>query len=71
VHGIPPTPGAFFLRNRDWRYLFFVASRREELYDMRADPREEHNVVKKNPELARQFRNRILAWQRAMREPFE
>jgi choline-sulfatase len=71
VHGIPPKPGAFFLRNRDWRYFFFVGSRREDLYDMRTDPREEHNVAKKNPELARQFRNRILAWQTAMREPFE
>lgn len=71
VHGIPPTPGAYFLRNREWRYLFFVHSRREELYDMRADPREEHNVAKENPELARRFRNRILAWRKAMAEPFE
>jgi uncharacterized sulfatase len=62
------TERAYFLRTDSWRYIWYSQSKRygdrvsEELYRIDVDPREEHNVVRANPKLAKQFRHEIRRW---------
>jgi hypothetical protein len=42
---------------------------RQELYDLRVDPREDHNVAGANRERVREFRARIAAWRKKVEAP--
>ena len=44
-----------------WRY-YHLTQRPDELYDLRADPFELHNVIEDHPALAKQMRGRIVSW---------
>lgn len=50
---------AFFYRDAEWRYIWFVEQARDELYRIVEDPYETTNVVKDFPGLAVQFRAEI------------
>ena len=52
----------FFLRSRDWHYIVYPDIKRQELYDLRVDPREDRNVAGANRERIGEFRARIGAW---------
>lgn len=61
-------PGAgFFLRDRDWRYVWYPHPDRDELYAIRTDPLETSDVSAEHPALVGAFRQRIRAWEAAMR----
>lgn len=54
------------VRTRRYKYALFACDGgREELYDLRADPRERVNLRGARPELAAVFRERALEWERS------
>jgi len=55
-----PGPGSrnFFYRSRDWKYMRF-ASGREELFDIRNDPDEQHDVIDDEPEALAGIRDAV------------
>jgi uncharacterized sulfatase len=64
----PRMARASYLRTRDWHYIVYPERRRHELYDLRVDAQENHNVARDNPEMIRAFRARIAAWRERMQE---
>ncbi|HEY5910171.1 MAG TPA: sulfatase [Verrucomicrobiae bacterium] len=46
----------------DWKLIRFYEFDREELYDLRRDPSEEHDLAKEDPRKARQLSRRLDAW---------
>jgi arylsulfatase A-like enzyme len=69
AHGAPMMTRAFFLRSRDWHYIVYPDIQRQELYDLRVDPREDHNVAGANRERIREFRARIATWREKVEGP--
>jgi uncharacterized sulfatase len=69
ARGAPMMTRAFFLRSRDWHYIVYPGINRQELYDLRVDPREDHNVAGANRERVREFRARIAAWRKKVEAP--
>ncbi len=58
---------------RDGRWKLYVPRRRQdetELYDVTADPAEEHNLATKNPDVVKTLSARIEAWKRALPEEY-
>lgn len=51
------------LRTREHKYIRWAMGDREELYDLRADPEERHNLASSQPELAAQWCRRLMAWE--------
>ncbi|MFW6039078.1 MAG: sulfatase, partial [bacterium] len=51
------------LRTHSHKYVYWAAGGREELYDLRADPHECHNLAGRHPALTAKFRARALAWE--------
>jgi uncharacterized sulfatase len=62
---------AFFVHTPEWRYILYADQEREELYDLRVDPEENHDVAPEHPVLAAMFRAKISDWKREMRRPLE
>jgi uncharacterized sulfatase len=62
---------AFFVHTPEWRYIWYEDQKREELYDLRDDPEENHDVASEHAVLAAMFRAKIADWMREMRGPFE
>jgi uncharacterized sulfatase len=56
------TNPSYFLRTPEWRYIWHEGCGSEELYDLREDPNEEHDLSSARPEVARQLRSQIIAW---------
>lgn len=59
--------GGAFVRTPRWHYLWY-ADGREALFDVSADPDEEHDVAQQHPDVAKQSRGRIRRWSEAMVE---
>lgn len=51
------------LRTQTHMYALWAAGGFEELYDLRSDPGERHNILHQCPELAAQLHSRLLAWE--------
>ena len=51
------------IRTTRYKYALWASGGREELYDLQADPWEEHNLAAGEPDLATSFRERVLAWE--------
>ena len=64
--GRPHADSGFFLRDRDWRYVWYPEVDRDELYAIREDPLEWSDVAAMHPERVSAFRERIRAWEAAM-----
>jgi len=66
----PREPGArspaLAIREGPWKLLVNADGRGAELYDLAADPREEHNRAADQPDLARRLADRLLAWRRSL-----
>lgn len=52
------------IRTRTHKYALWASAGREELYDLKADPQERRNLAGQQPALARELRERVLAWER-------
>ena len=52
------------IRTHTHKYAIFLQGGVEELYDLREDPHEMHNLVEEQPGLASELRNRLLAWEK-------
>jgi arylsulfatase A-like enzyme len=57
-----PVPGGHFVRTRRWHLLDWD-QRKAELYDVAADPDEQHDLAARHPEVVEQLRRRIRKWQ--------
>lgn len=66
--GKPGEP-AFFARTKHWRYIWRTESDSDALYDMRVDPREEHNLAEAHPEKVQRLREEIEAWHAGVQQP--
>jgi arylsulfatase A-like enzyme len=60
------TNGDYLLAVREgtWKYVFNATLLRHTLYDLAADPGEQHDVSAEHPELCESFRQRLTAWVR-------
>ena len=65
-HGSGWRPGAA-LRNGDWKYIVFYDEDTEELYNLREDPSEAHNLAESMPEKLKELREKLTAWQHTIR----
>jgi arylsulfatase A-like enzyme len=61
---------AYFLRSRDWYYIWREDWGSEELYDVHLDPRQVRDLAAEQPELTRRLRARIEDWKRERLRPF-
>lgn len=61
-HGSTWTPGAA-IRVGDWKLIEFYHWDEVELYNLAADPGERHNLAAEKPELVKQIRGQLRAWQ--------
>jgi lipoteichoic acid synthase len=50
------------VREDDWKYIWDATRGRDELYDLRADPREATNVAAQHPDRCRALHGRVAAW---------
>jgi arylsulfatase A-like enzyme len=66
--GRPPEPSGFFLRDRDWRYIWYPTVERDELYKVPNDPHEASDRSGDEPALVEAFRRRIKSWERKLRK---
>jgi uncharacterized sulfatase len=63
---------SYFLRDRDWWYIWHESRGLDELYDARRDPRAERNLAEERPEIVERLREQVRAWDaetRRFREP--
>lgn len=58
-------------RNRDWKFIWDLASSSRELYDIGSDPEESNNVVSGRTGLAREFESRVQEHLNSLRQPDE
>ena len=54
------------VREGDWKLLVNADGSDAQLYDLKTDPRESHNVAQANPELAARLKEKALAWRNAL-----
>ena len=47
------------LRDKEFKYHFYVDSGQEELFDLKADPGEKKNVASRYPERCRDYQRRV------------
>jgi phosphoglycerol transferase MdoB-like AlkP superfamily enzyme len=59
------------VREANWKYIFGVRDGRDELYDLDADPLEQHNVAAQHPDRCDRLRQRLAAWTEANRRQYE
>ncbi|MFM8393047.1 MAG: sulfatase [Acidobacteriota bacterium] len=58
-------PGAA-IREGDYKLIEFYQDGRVELYDLRRDPGERHDLARKRPALAARMRRQLAAWRRSV-----
>ncbi len=52
------------VRTQEHKYALFAEAGLQELYDLRRDPRETHNLVDEDSELTSSLKNHVLRWER-------
>jgi arylsulfatase A-like enzyme len=66
---------AFFVRTPEWHYIWYKDWGADELFDVRRDPSEEHDVARNHPRIVGPFRAAIERWRQEMetraRESFQ
>ena len=63
------TTPAGAIRSGDWKLHEFFEDGRLELYNLRDDLGEQHNLAAKLPEKARELHDRLLAWRQDLKAP--
>jgi arylsulfatase A-like enzyme len=64
---VVPDP-AYFLRDSEWRYVWFVDRAEDALYRIEEDPREMRNLVDQERPRAMRYRAEIERWRREARD---
>jgi arylsulfatase A-like enzyme len=59
------------VREDNWKYIFDLREGVDELYDLDADPNEQHNLARAQPERCARLRQRLAAWTEANRREYE
>jgi len=54
------------VREGDWKLLVNADGSDTQLYDLKADPKESHNVAEKNPDIAGRLKEKALAWRSSL-----
>ena len=49
--------------NNNFKYLYYQRQKENELYDIKNDPREEHNLAKERPLQVKEFDHILKSWQ--------
>ncbi len=57
------------IRKGDFKLIQFLATGELELYDLRKDPREEHNIAGRHPETTERLLGELTAWRKANQVP--
>jgi arylsulfatase A-like enzyme len=57
------------IQSGDWKLMEFLEDGRLELYNLRNDLGEQHNLAAEMPELAQQLRGKLAAWRQAIGAP--
>ena len=52
-----------------WKLLMSTTGERRELYDLLADPAEQHNLADENPQVVRSLRAKLAAWYEEVQPP--
>jgi len=68
--------GQFAVRSRQWKFIYIVRSTTEgresrvgeQLYDLRSDPMETRNLIKKLPAIATELRSVLTRWRTQMQD---
>lgn len=60
----PVSKLGYFVRTPRWHYVQFPLEKLEQLFDVVADPGEEHDMVGSHPEVAAELRQRLEAWKK-------
>ena len=60
---------AFYIQNPDWYLIDYEDRGTVELYDMRADPEQNHDVAALQPAIVEALREEIASWKRALLPP--
>ncbi len=61
-HYYPTTTPVSAVRAREWKLLEYLEDNRVELYNLREDPAEQHDLADRQPDRAGQLRDRLHAW---------
>jgi phosphoglycerol transferase MdoB-like AlkP superfamily enzyme len=56
------------LRDRDWKYHYYLADGSEELFDLTTDQGENNNLAEKHADRCRDYRRRVAGWAKYQRE---
>jgi arylsulfatase A-like enzyme len=59
------------VREENWKYIFDLREGAEELYDLDADPTEQHNLAAAQPNRSARLRQRLAAWTDANRRQYD
>jgi len=59
---------AYYYRDADWHFMWFIDEKRVELYDMVQDPNNNNNVAADYTELIEGLKVKILDWRREMKD---
>lgn len=59
------------VRDGNWKYMFDLREGAEELYDLSADPTEQHNLAASQPARCARLRQRLAAWADANRRQYD
>ena len=59
------------VREGRWKYVLDLREGVDQLFDLEADPNEQHNVAKTEPERCARLRQRLAAWTEANRRQYE
>jgi arylsulfatase A-like enzyme len=54
------------LREGDWKLLVNADGSNAQLYDLKTDPKETHNVAEANPDIAERLKQKALAWRNSL-----
>jgi len=61
---------AYFLRSAQFHYVWYSGSKRDDLFDIVADPDEERDIAAEQPERVKRYREQIMYWRRRVeRDP--
>ena len=54
----------YYVRTVDWHFMWYVTDNKVALYNMKADPLSDHNVVNEHPDLVEKFKMDIETWKK-------
>jgi arylsulfatase A-like enzyme len=54
------------LREGDWKLLVNADGSDVQLYDLKADPKETHNIASESPDVAARLKDKALAWRNSL-----